>query len=270
MNYITNHAILSMYDHPYGEETDELLYGITLDVVEKQGKWKKIKTEYGYEGWILEELHNEIQQKEIWMEEFPRLVVTVPWLDILTHPSIHSKAIKTIPKGSLLFWMGEKQAGNWYCVRLCDGQYGWVRKEWVRFWEKGELLEKSSKKKNEWIRRQIIEDARQYQMTAYRWGGKTPYGVDCSGFCSIVYWMSGIIIYRDAQMREDFPVHPISKDRLEQGDLLYYPGHVALYLGNQSYIHASGSAAKVVINSLDPSKENYREDLAFPQFGSVF
>ena len=270
MNYITNHAILSMYDHPYGEKTDELLYGITLDVVEKQGKWKKIKTEYGYEGWILEELHNEIQQKEIWMEEFPRLVVTVPWLDILTHPSIHSKAIKTIPKGSLLFWMGEKQAGNWYCVRLCDGQYGWVRKEWVRFWEKGELLEKSSKKKNEWIRRQIIEDARQYQMTAYRWGGKTPYGVDCSGFCSIVYWMSGIIIYRDAQMREDFPVHPISKDRLEQGDLLYYPGHVALYLGNHSYIHASGSAAKVVINSLDPSKENYREDLAFPQFGSVF
>ena len=43
MNYITNHAILSMYDHPYGEKTDELLYGITLDVVERQGKWKKIK-----------------------------------------------------------------------------------------------------------------------------------------------------------------------------------------------------------------------------------
>ncbi len=268
MKYIVNIPVLSLYNVPYGEKTDEILHGMAFDVMEKQGRWKRIKTEYGYEGWVLEENEGQIQKREIWMEEFPKIVVTAPWLDVILHPNIRSKVVRSIPRGALLFWMGEKEDGRWYCIRLPDGQYGWIRKEGVRFWEKKEIP--SIKRNEEWIRNQIVEDAKQYKNIMYRWAGKTPYGVDCSGFCSIVYWMSGLIIYRDAKMKEGFFVHLIEKESLLPGDLLYYPGHMALYLGNETYIHASTTAGKVTVNSLNPLEKSYREDLSCPQLGSVF
>ncbi|MCI6677398.1 MAG: C40 family peptidase [Clostridiales bacterium] len=268
MYHIINVPMTSLYCSPYGEKTDEVLYGMTVHILEKRGKWNYVKTEYEYEGWLLDELQNQIQQREVWMEEFPKMVVTAAWIDILLHPSIHSKIMITVPRGSILFWMGEKEGGKWYCVRLCDGRYGWIREEGVRFWEKKE--QDSIKKQEKWIRKQIIEDAKTYKNTMYRWGGKTPFGVDCSGFCSMVYWINGIVIYRDAKLKEEFPVKLITREQLLPGDLLYYPGHIALYLGEENYIHASQTAAKVVINSLDASKEIYRADLACPQVGSIF
>ena len=56
--------------------------------------------------------------------------------------------------------------------------------------------------------------------------------------------------------------------------LLFAPGHVAIYLGEEQYIHSTGKNGRdgVVIESLDPCKENYREDLAtsFDIAGTVF
>ena len=40
-------------------------------------------------------------------------------------------------------------------------------------------------------RANLIEDARLYLGTSYRWGGKTPYGVDCSGFTAMAYMLNG-------------------------------------------------------------------------------
>lgn len=40
---------------------------------------------------------------------------------------------------------------------------------------------------------------------------------------------------------------------MDVADLLYFPGHVALYLGEGRYVHATALSGRVVINSLDPS-----------------
>ena len=44
---------------------------------------------------------------------------------------------------------------------------------------------------------------------------------------------------------------------------MFFPGHVAMYIGNQQYIHSTGKAGSdgVVINSLDPAAPDYRADL---------
>ena len=51
--------------------------------------------------------------------------------------------------------------------------------------------------------------------------------------------------------------------RGSRGDLLYFPGHIALYLGNDRYIHSTARAGSdgVMINSLDPAAPDYRADL---------
>ena len=60
----------------------------------------------------------------------------------------------------------------------------------------------------------------------------------------------------------------------KRGDALYFPGHIALYLGEGRYIHSTGAYARggVVINSLDPADPLYREDLVRSLYavGSVF
>ena len=87
------------------------------------------------------------------------------------------------------------------------------------------------------------------------------------------YLMSGILIYRDAEIKEGYPISEIPIELAEPGDLLYFPGHIAMYLGNQRYIHATGNENSFgcVINSLSEEDADYREDLAESLFmaGSI-
>ena len=74
----------------------------------------------------------------------------------------------------------------------------------------------------------------------------------------------GILIYRDADIKEAYPVKRIPVEQLKKGDLLFFPGHVAMYLGEGKYIHATGyyQTPYVTINSLKKSDPDYRSDLA--------
>ena len=69
-------------------------------------------------------------------------------------------------------------------------------------------------------------------------------------------------------------MHEVAFENKKPGDALFFPGHVALYLGEGRYIHSTGAAASggVVINSLEPSDPLYREDLVKCLYavGSVF
>ena len=71
-----------------------------------------------------------------------------------------------------------------------------------------------------------------------------------------------------------FPVRQISYDNIKEGDLLYFPGHIAMYIGEGEYIHSTARPGSdgVVINSLNPAADNYRRDLAESIYaaGSVF
>lgn len=113
-------------------------------------------------------------------------------------------------------------------------------------------------------RERLITCALSYLGTGYRWAGKSAEGIDCSGLTFMCYLMCGILIYRDAKIREGYPISEIPVERAEPGDLLYFPGHIALYLGGQKYIHATGNMENFgcVINSLEEDDEDYREDLA--------
>lgn len=58
---------------------------------------------------------------------------------------------------------------------------------------------------------------------------------------------------------------------MKLGDLLYWPGHVAMYIGDEKYIHSTGASGGVVINSINPEHDDYREDLAdIKEIGTVF
>lgn len=124
------------------------------------------------------------------------------------------------------------------------------------------------------LRHALTEHALSYLGIQYRWAGKSSQGVDCSGLLFLSYMENGILIYRDAKIMDGFPMRPIGRDELAPGDAIYFPGHVAMYLGDGKFIHATAykENAGVCINSLNPVDRDYRGDLvnSITGYGSVF
>ena len=102
----------------------------------------------------------------------------------------------------------------------------------------------------------LIETAFLYLNSPYLWGGKTPFGIDCSGFTQMVYKLNGYELLRDAsqQATQGDPLSFIEES--EPGDLAFFDNadgdiiHVGIIMKDNYIIHAHG---KVRIDRLDHS-----------------
>ncbi len=100
----------------------------------------------------------------------------------------------------------------------------------------------------------IIRIAMKYLGTPYLWGGRSPYGIDCSGFIQLVFKMAGINLKRDASQQADSGIIIDFIDESKPGDLAFFDNtnehitHVGIILNNKQILHASG---EVRIDSID-------------------
>ncbi len=97
--------------------------------------------------------------------------------------------------------------------------------------------------------------------TQFRWGGRSSLGIDSSGLVSIVYLINEIIVWRDSNFTEKYFCE-INKDEIRRGDIIFFSDHTGIYIGEDKFIHSYGAKSGVVINSLDPLDDEYRESLA--------
>ena len=188
--------------------------------------------------------------------------------ELAARPEVESPVLDTLPRGALAAPVGEAGEG-WQKIALPDGREGYTK---CSLWEDDYKTPPAASE--EALRARAVEVALSYQGTQYRWGGKSPLGVDCSGLTFMAWFFCGVSLYRDARLVDGFPARPIPFEARKPGDLLYFPGHIALYLGNDRYIHSTARAGSdgVVINSLDPAAPDYRADLREKLYavGSVF
>ncbi len=104
------------------------------------------------------------------------------------------------------------------------------------------------------IRRFMIIQAMKYFNAPYLWGGRTPFGIDCSGFTQIIYKMAGIAIPRDAGNQVHLGTHLSFIEETLPGDLAFFDDeegriiHVGILWERNKIIHASG---KVRIDNVD-------------------
>ena len=183
---------------------------------------------------------------------------------------------------------------DWIRVVLPDGREGWMRTHFLMprrdgdgFLEDGRLpgiseaaasVQMGRKENEEALRQEIADRALSFLGTQYRWGGKTAMGIDCSGLAFMSYLMSGILIYRDARIMPGFPVREIPMgnpaETARVGDLLFFPGHVAVSLGDGRFVHATAypGCGCVTVNRLNEKDPDFRKDLRekLIAVGSVF
>lgn len=116
-----------------------------------------------------------------------------------------------------------------------------------------------------------LQAIRRFIGVPYLWGGRTPFGYDCSGLAQAFHAFLGCLIPRDAdqQFRAALPV----EGEPRPGDLLFFGRHdpfspryasithVAISLGGSEIIHANGATWSVAYNSLNPLSPIYRAAL---------
>lgn len=100
----------------------------------------------------------------------------------------------------------------------------------------------------------LLQTAQFFLNAPYLWGGKSQFGIDCSGFTQLVFKMHGISLQRDASMQADQGNLVDFLMEANAGDVAFFDNdegkitHVGILLDNQRIIHASG---KVRIDSID-------------------
>lgn len=239
-----------------GSLTDEALLGFAVECLETEGDFVRVRTHYRYEGWAPRSCLT-TWGVEDWLARPKRVALRKNLCDALARPHFDSLTLARLPRGAVVAVEGGPESG-WQGVLLPDGQKAYTRSSNLsEYYENPPVLPEED------LRRRLTDTARGYLGTAYRWGGKTPLGIDCSGLVSMAYLLNGIRIYRDSKPLEGFPIRPIPREKVKPGDLLYFPGHVAMALEEGDIIHSTGFAGAdgVTIQSLRPGAPGYREDL---------
>jgi len=92
-----------------------------------------------------------------------------------------------------------------------------------------------------------IEIAKKYLGSPYLWGGRSIFGIDCSGFTQIVFKMVGIMLPRDSSQQIEKGEVLSFLEESQHGDLAFFEDeegkimHVGILIDNQTIIHASGN-----------------------------
>lgn len=283
--------------------------GVTAEGVPLSPEVAEVVTFYGYHGFVRRDALKFVSEDALRAYLPQPLVLVGRATDVLSLPKVQGVRMLELERGGVLRRQHEtaeeaEAHKGWAKVLLTDGRTGYVRDvalEPVRYemtavfsQRKGlafndalaEALTTTAERlvpdavarwyggSEDAFRAAVCAQAKKYRGTEYRWGGKSGRGIDCSGLVSSAYMQCGVLIYRDAKIVEGWPMHEVAFEDKKPGDALFFPGHVALYLGEGRYIHSTGAAVSggVVINSLEPEDPLYRDDLVKSLYavGSVF
>jgi len=230
------------------EMVTQLLFGEHFEVLEEKKSWTLIRVAYdGYECWI-----DKKQFLPLTSEKGLSDSTTAVTTDILQLAEHESGAMISLPLGSSL-------------PKFKDNSFS-LGKEKYLF--EGNIVFPFAKKQKApseggGLGEALATSAQWYLNSPYLWGGRSPFGLDCSGFTQMVFKLNGIKLKRDAWQQAEQGTTLSFLEEAQIGDLAFFDNedgkivHVGIILDKGKTIHSSG---KVRIDKLD-HQGIYNEEL---------
>lgn len=103
-----------------------------------------------------------------------------------------------------------------------------------------------------------VEIARLFVGAPYLWGGRTRWGIDCSGLVQVALAAGGITAPRDSDMQ--FETLGRAVDAPQRGDLVFFPGHVGIMVDDTDLLHANAFWMGTVVEPLATAAERSGRD----------
>lgn len=262
------------------EMVTQMTMGTPVQVLQKKNNWLLVRTPDDYLSWTEPMGIALMTQAEMdqWRKA-NKLIFTDDFGHIVSVPSNKGAIVSDIVKGCIIEYNGKTK--GFYNVTLPDKRRGYIDIN-------------AAMDYNVWVKRpktvkDILIDAERLIGTPYLWGGTSIKGVDCSGLVKVAFFLNGIILPRDASQQAKIgnPIDVMTEGKLDlkkclnnlqAGDLLYFTStpdkvgtplanitHVAIYISNGTFIHASG---RVRVNSLKPDDTNYAAHQAQTMVGA--
>jgi len=241
-------GVVSLHGAPDAdtEVVTQARLGDTARIEREAGGWLKLVLAHdGYEGWALASRF----APGGWPPDgAPVAVIRGLFAHLYAGPDVRSRLNLTAPLGAPLSLSGPAIPGEmrWWKV-YSPGDGGTIH-----FIQAGDFCADGT----EWawtdpgrLREGLVKCARRLLGIPYRWGGTTPWGLDCSGLVQLVYRLHGIALPRDAhQQAADERMAPVAREDILPGDLLFFAnlGHVGMAVSGEEFIHATTSGRPVV------------------------
>jgi len=210
------------------EIVSQVLFGEHFEVLELQKQWARIKLQYdGYEGWIDSKQYQKISESDYNQLSKDAIVLNA---DLVEYVTASNNLLMPIPLGASLSFLNHSD------INVQNFEFEGLRTSGVK------------PKSN------IVQTSYTYLNAPYLWGGKTPFGIDCSGFTQMVYKLNGYHLLRDASQQATQGEALSFIEESEPGDLAFFDNeegriiHVGIIMENNYIIHGSG---KIRIDRLD-------------------
>ncbi|MBL1215304.1 MAG: C40 family peptidase [Ignavibacteriae bacterium] len=264
-NYgIVNLSVANMRSKPGhpAELATQTLLGTVLKIYKKRAGFYYVQTPDMYLAWMDDDGLFRVNKSQVdeWLNA-EKVIYIKDYGFSYNKPDKNSQRVSDLALGNLLKLKQTHE--DFVEVSYPDGRIAFVEKEFVMDYSEWLKITKPGKKK-------ILERAHSFMGIPYLWGGTSTKGMDCSGFTKTVYYMSGVVLPRDASQQVHTGELVDTKngfDNLQPGDLLFFGTkktkekkeritHVGIYIGDGDFIHASGM---VKVNSLDKSKPNFSQ-----------
>ncbi|MGL2986073.1 NlpC/P60 family protein [Flavobacterium sp. RSSA_27] len=227
---ICNLAIIPLRFEPSdrSEIVSQVLFGEHFEIIERHHQWAKIKLQFDqYEGWVDSKQYQLLTEQNFKLLSDESIILNADLIEYITGPN---NLLIPIPLGASLSFLNHNE----------------INTDLFSF----EGTKTSGIKSKE----SLIKTAYMYLNAPYLWGGKTPFGIDCSGFTQMVYKLNGYKLKRDASQQALQGEALSFIEESETGDLAFFDNeegkiiHVGIIMADNYIIHASG---KVRIDRLD-------------------
>jgi cell wall-associated NlpC family hydrolase len=208
----------------------ELLYGETVRVLDVADGWAWVRSDLdGYVGYVPEDVVQPPQAPATHL-------VAVPRTFVYRGADLRFPQAFALSMGSRIAVVGEAETrGTRYF--LLDGGLAIVADHCIP--AAGALTE------------DYVAIAARFLETPYLWGGRSGFGIDCSGLVQLAMQMAGRNAPRDSDMQASGLGRAIEREELTRGDLVFWKGHVAIMEDEKTLVHANGHTMTVAREGLE-------------------